>query len=111
MGIELLALFVAAWLLGGVGYGDDGWTLVLAGAVFTLANAWVKPIFTVLSIVHRRDARAVSVRHQHPDARSHRLDRHGLRDRRVLVGAAAAVIVSLVNALLNPCGADEQRSG
>ena len=47
---NVVALFVAAWLLGGVGYGDDGWTLVAAGAVFTLVNAWVKPIVTILSI-------------------------------------------------------------
>jgi putative membrane protein len=47
---NVVALFVAAWLLSGVGYGDSWWTLVAAGAVFTLVNAWVKPIFTVLSI-------------------------------------------------------------
>ena len=45
-----MALFVAAWLLSGVDYGDDGWTLILAGAVFTLVNAWVKPVITILSI-------------------------------------------------------------
>ena len=47
---NIVALFVAAWLLSGVGYGDEGWTLVVAAAVFTLVNAWVKPVITVLSI-------------------------------------------------------------
>lgn len=44
------ALFVAAWLLSGIDYGDDWWTLLLAGAVFTLVNAFVKPVLTILSI-------------------------------------------------------------
>ncbi|MDO8209106.1 phage holin family protein [Conexibacter sp. CPCC 206217] len=45
-----LALFVAAWVLSGVAYGDDWWTLLIAAAVFTVVNAWVKPILTLLSI-------------------------------------------------------------
>jgi putative membrane protein len=44
------ALFVAAWALAGVTYGDEWWTLLVAGAVFTLVNAWVKPVAKVLSI-------------------------------------------------------------
>src|SRR4051794_26029732 len=44
------ALYVAAWALTGVTYGDEGWTLLVAAAVFTLVNAWVKPVVTVLSI-------------------------------------------------------------
>lgn len=44
------ALFVAAWLLDGISYGDRWWTLLLAGAVFTLVNTAIKPIVTVLSI-------------------------------------------------------------
>jgi putative membrane protein len=47
---NVAALFVAAWLLSGVTYGDEWWTLLIAAAVFTLVNAWVKPILTVLSI-------------------------------------------------------------
>jgi putative membrane protein len=47
---NVAALFVAAWLLKGVTYGDDWWTLLIAAAVFTLVNAWVKPALTVLSI-------------------------------------------------------------
>jgi putative membrane protein len=45
-----LALYVAAWALSGVGYGAQWWTLLIAGAVFTLVNYAVKPILAVLSI-------------------------------------------------------------
>jgi putative membrane protein len=44
------ALFVAAWLLTGVTYGDQWWTLLIAAAVFTVVNWAVKPVLTVLSI-------------------------------------------------------------
>jgi putative membrane protein len=47
---NVVALFVASWLLAGIGYGDQWWTLLIAGAVFTVVNAFVKPILTVLSI-------------------------------------------------------------
>jgi putative membrane protein len=47
---NVAALFVAAWLLSGVTYGAQWWTLLIAAAVFTLVNAWVKPALTVLSI-------------------------------------------------------------
>ena len=47
---NVIALFVAAWILSGVSYGNQWWTLFIAAAVFTLVNAWVKPILTVLSI-------------------------------------------------------------
>jgi putative membrane protein len=45
-----VALFVATWLLEGVDYGDQWWTLLIAAAVFTMVNFAVKPILTVLSI-------------------------------------------------------------
>lgn len=45
-----LGLFTAAWLLSGVGYGDSWWTLIVAGAVFTVVNGFVKPVLTILSI-------------------------------------------------------------
>jgi putative membrane protein len=48
--VNVAALYVAAWALPGVTYGDDGWTLVVAAAVFTAVNALVKPVVTVLSI-------------------------------------------------------------
>jgi putative membrane protein len=47
---NVVALFVASWVLAGVTYGDQWWTLLIAGAVFTVVNAFVKPILTVLSI-------------------------------------------------------------
>ncbi len=47
---NVIALFVVAWILSGVSYGDQWWTLFIAAAVFTLVNAWVKPILAVLSI-------------------------------------------------------------
>jgi putative membrane protein len=47
---NVVALFVAAWLLSGVDYGDQWWTLLIAAAVFTMVNFAVKPILTVLSI-------------------------------------------------------------
>jgi putative membrane protein len=47
---NVVALFVAAWILSGISYGDQWWTLFIAAAVFTLVNMWVKPLLTVLSI-------------------------------------------------------------
>jgi putative membrane protein len=47
---NVAALFVAAWLLSGVTYGDTWWSLLIAAAVFTVVNAWVKPVLAVLSI-------------------------------------------------------------
>ena len=44
------ALFVASWALSGVTYGDQWWTLLIAAAVFTIINAFIKPIVAVLSI-------------------------------------------------------------
>jgi putative membrane protein len=47
---NVVALFVAAWILAGISYGDQWWTLFIAAAVFTLINAWVKPFLAILSI-------------------------------------------------------------
>ena len=47
---NVVALYVAAWLLSGVDYGDQWWTLLIAAAVFTVVNAWIKPIVALLSI-------------------------------------------------------------
>ncbi|HEY4281377.1 MAG TPA: phage holin family protein [Conexibacter sp.] len=47
---NVVALFVAAWLLSGVTYGDQWWTLFIAAAVFTLVNTVIKPVLTILSI-------------------------------------------------------------
>jgi putative membrane protein len=48
--VNTLALYVAAWALEDISYGDDWWTLLIAGLVFTLVNMVVKPIVTILSI-------------------------------------------------------------
>lgn len=37
-------------MLSGVSYGDQWWTLLIAAAVFTVVNALVKPVLTILSI-------------------------------------------------------------
>ena len=47
---NVVALFVAAWILSGISYGSQWWTLFIAAAVFTLVNMWVKPLLTILSI-------------------------------------------------------------
>ena len=45
-----IALYVAALLLSGITYGDDGWVLVIAAAVFTLVNMWLRPVVRILSL-------------------------------------------------------------
>jgi putative membrane protein len=45
-----VALFVATWLLSGLSYGSDWWALLVAGLVFTLVNFFLKPVLTILSI-------------------------------------------------------------
>jgi putative membrane protein len=47
---NVVALYVATWLLPGISYGDRWWSLLLAGIVFTLANRFVRPVVTVLAI-------------------------------------------------------------
>jgi putative membrane protein len=107
---NVVALFVASWLLRGIAYGGDGWTLVVAAAVFTVVNAWVKPIVTLLSIpfivvtlgfflfvinivmLYMTDWLV-------PD----------FEIRGFGWGAAAALIVSVVNGLLNPLWPDDER--
>jgi putative membrane protein len=48
--VNAAALYVAAWALPGVTFGGEWGTLLVAAAVFTLVNAWVKPVVTLLSI-------------------------------------------------------------
>jgi putative membrane protein len=48
--LNVVALFVATWILSGVSYGDQWWTLFIAALVFTLVNGFVKPILAILSI-------------------------------------------------------------
>jgi len=35
---NVIALFIAAWVLSGISYGDQWWTLFIAAAVFTLGK-------------------------------------------------------------------------
>jgi putative membrane protein len=44
------ALYAAAWLLTGITYGDSWWTLLIAAAVFTLVNMWLRPVVRLLSL-------------------------------------------------------------
>jgi putative membrane protein len=45
-----VAIYVAAWLLTGITYGDSGWTIIVAAAVFTLVNMWLRPVVRLLSL-------------------------------------------------------------
>jgi putative membrane protein len=45
-----IALFAAAALVAGITYGDDGWVLVIAAAVFTVVNMWLRPVVRLLSL-------------------------------------------------------------
>ncbi len=100
---NVVALFVAAGLLGGVHYGDSWWTLIAAGAVFTLVNAWVKPVLTVLSIpfiivtlgIFLFVINIVMLYLTDWLVAAFEIDGFWW-------GAAAALIVSFVNAVLNP---------
>jgi putative membrane protein len=47
---NIIALWVAAELLSGIGYADDEWVLVLAALVFGLANIFVKPLVILLTL-------------------------------------------------------------
>lgn len=47
---NVVALFVATWLLSGLSYGREWWAVLVAGAVLTLANIFLRPVLAVLSI-------------------------------------------------------------
>jgi putative membrane protein len=47
---NVVALFVAAWIVPGVGYGDDFWVLFLAGLVFAIVNLVVRPLVILLAL-------------------------------------------------------------
>ncbi|MGH2979192.1 MAG: phage holin family protein [Solirubrobacterales bacterium] len=47
---NIVALWVAAELLAGIGYGEDEWILVIAALVFSLANIFVKPIVILFTL-------------------------------------------------------------
>lgn len=47
---NVAALFVAAWLIDGISYGDDWWVLIVAALVFSVVNAVVRPVVFLLSL-------------------------------------------------------------
>jgi putative membrane protein len=47
---NVVALFVASWIVPGVGYGDDFWALFVAGLVFAVANLFVRPLVILLAL-------------------------------------------------------------
>ena len=50
IGINAVALFVAAGLIGGITLEDGLWKLLLAAAIFGIINAVLKPVLVFLSI-------------------------------------------------------------
>jgi putative membrane protein len=50
LALNIVALYVAAWAIAGITYGDSWWSLLIAAAVFTLVNMFVKPIVQLLSL-------------------------------------------------------------
>jgi putative membrane protein len=47
---NLVALFVAAWIIPDVSYGDDFWVLFIAALVFTVVNWLVRPLVILLAL-------------------------------------------------------------
>ncbi len=47
---NLVALFVAAWIVPGMEYGDDFWVLFIAALVFTLVNWLIRPLVILLAL-------------------------------------------------------------
>ena len=83
-GLNILALIVVEWLFSGVQIGGWG-PLLLGAAILTIGNTIIKPILAILTLpliiltfglAYFGDQRA--------DARSRRMDRAGLLDRRLL---------------------------
>ena len=47
---NIVALFVAAWIVPGMEYGNDFWVLFVAALVFTLVNWLVRPLVILLAL-------------------------------------------------------------
>jgi len=47
---NVVALFVASWIVPGVEYGDDFWVLFVAALVFTTVNWFVRPLVILLAL-------------------------------------------------------------
>ena len=47
---NVVALFVATWIISSADYGDDFWVLLLAAFVFTVVNVFVRPLVILLAL-------------------------------------------------------------
>jgi putative membrane protein len=47
---NVVALFVAAWIISPIDYGDDFWVLFIAALVFTIVNVFVRPLVILLAL-------------------------------------------------------------
>lgn len=47
---NVVALFVAAWIISPIDYGDDFWVLFIAALVFTVVNVFVRPFVILLAL-------------------------------------------------------------
>ena len=47
---NVVALFVAAWIISGIDYGDDFWVLFIAALVFTVVNVFIRPLVILLAL-------------------------------------------------------------
>jgi len=47
---NIVALWVAAKLIDGIGYGNDEWILVVAALVFSIVNIFVKPLVILFTL-------------------------------------------------------------
>ena len=47
---NVVALFVAAWIITGIDYGDDFWVLFVAALVFTIVNVFIRPLVILLAL-------------------------------------------------------------
>ncbi len=47
---NVVALFVAAWIVSPIDYGDDFWVLFIAALVFTIVNVFVRPLVILFAL-------------------------------------------------------------
>jgi putative membrane protein len=47
---NVVALFVAAWIIGPIDYGDDFWVLFIAALVFTIVNVFIRPLVILFAL-------------------------------------------------------------
>jgi putative membrane protein len=47
---NVVALFVAAWIISPIDYGDDFWVLFIAALVFTIVNVFVRPLVILFAL-------------------------------------------------------------